>query len=200
MSLVISKVKIANMALSNIGTKSNIESFTEISPEARQARLHYDFARAVALSSYPWSFATKRLTLATHADATTTDWTFRYMYPADCFVARLLENPVGLDADPVPFSVEMSLDGSTKTILTDLDDAVLVYTFDQEATELFSPYFVRALSFMLAHLLAMPLTGKQSIAADMWNQFLFLIGGAEASNANEAQERPKREAPNIEAR
>ncbi len=200
MSLVISKVKIANMALSNIGTKSTIESFTENSPEAQQSSLHYDYARAVALQSFPWSFATKRVTLATHADATTNDYAFRYQYPADCFVAREIENPVGPESDPVPFSVEMSLDGSTKSILTDLDDAVLIYTFDQEIVDLFTPYFVRCLSFMLAHLMAYALTGKQSISADMWNQFRFLIGQASASDANEGQDLPKREAPWIEAR
>ena len=200
MSLIISKVKIANMALSNIGTKSTIESLTEDSSEAQQASLHYDYARAVALSAFPWSFATKRVTLATHADATTTDYSFRYQYPADCFVARELENPLGPDADPVPFAVEMSLNGTTKTILTNLNDAVLIYTFDQEITSLFTPYFVRTLSFMLGHLMAYALTGKQSVAADMWNQYRFMIGQASASDANERVAPPKREAPWIEER
>jgi hypothetical protein len=193
MALTISKVKIANMALSNLGTRSTIEDFSEESPEAQQADLHYEYARAVALSAFPWGFAKTRLTLATHGDAAPDPWSYRYQYPADCLVAREIVNPLGHNYDPIPFGVEMSEDGTTKSIVTDQDDAVLVYTFDQDVTSLFTPYFVRCLSFMLAHLMAQALTGKQSTASDMWNQFRFLIGQAEASDANEGHPQKKRE-------
>lgn len=193
MALTISEVKIANMALSNIGTRSTIESLDEDSPEAQQCKLHFDYARAVALSDYDWSFARKRQALAAHSEAPPEDiWDYRYQYPSDCLVARKIENPLGDDADAVPFEVEMESD--SKSILTDEEDAVLVYTFNQETPDFFTPYFVRTLSFMLAHLIAYPLTGKQSLQSDMLNTYRFFIAHAEASDANEKVAKPPRDA------
>ena len=65
---VVSQVLIANMALSNIGTKSEIASLDENSVEAKQCKLWYDLSRKQALEAFDWGFARKRLTLALHAD------------------------------------------------------------------------------------------------------------------------------------
>ena len=66
---------------------------------------------------------------------------------------RKLQNPFGVGlltfaqdintgADAIPFEIELSDDQQTKTILTDLDEAVGVFTFDLTDVTLFSEFFV----------------------------------------------------------
>ena len=205
----VSDTGIVNMALSHVGSRSTVENFrTEKSEEAVQARIWYDYARQLALEMYDWNFARKRLGLTLHGDViseTATDpmagvWGFRYQYPSDCFKARKIQNPNAPPDDATPFAVEPNLDGSEKTILTNLEDAVLVYTFDQEATELFSALFVLALSHLLASLMAWSLTGKRKVGLDQFSLYQGVIVSAMAADANEAVESPPRDADWIRAR
>lgn len=197
----ISKVKIANLALSNVGAKSSIESISEDSAEAKECDLWYDVALELVLEAYDWNFARTRLTLATHSDAPPDGvWEYRYQYPSDCVKLRSLVNPLGPDADPVPFTVETSEDGLTKTILTDLDDAVAVYTRRQTQTSMFSLFFVFTLAAALAHLIAFTLTGKTTIQ-DRWREiYLAYIADASAHDANETVGSPPREAEVVRGR
>jgi len=197
----ISIVRICNMALSNIGAKSTIESLTEGSAESNECNLWYDWSRLQALEAFDWSFARRRLTLATHGDDPPGDeWGFRYQYPADCVKFRRIWNPAGLKALPVPYEIAMSENLGTKTILTDMDDAIGIFTFDQEIVTMFSPLFVDMMAALMASRLAMPLTGKKSIQDDMIQRFTNLQGAAPASNANEESQKPPQDADWIEAR
>ena len=205
----VSDTGIVNMALSHVGSRSTVENFrTEKSEESVQARIWYDYSRQLVLEAYDWSFARKRRGLALHGDViseTSTDplagvWGFRYQYPADCIKARKIQNPNAPPDDAVPFEVETSLDGEEKTILTNLEDAVLVYTFDQQATELFSSMFVLALSHLLASLIGWSLTGKTQIVTTQFALYQNVLVGAAAADANEAVEPPPRDADWIRAR
>lgn len=199
--MAISAVKIANLALSHIGADSTIEAFTEATAEANVCDLWYDFSRTAVLEGYDWNFARKRITLATHSDAAPDGvWGYRYQYPADCIIARSVCNPAGSDADAVPFSVEQSDNGETKTILTDMEDAILLYTWDQELTDTYSTHFVMALSYRLASHIAFSLTGKSSLQDSMLNKYVSFMLLADASNANERVGSPPREAESIRAR
>lgn len=196
----ISKVLIANMALSNLGGRSKIESFTEQSVEAAEVNLWYDYSRLATLQAFNWSFATKRLALALDSnEAPLLEWTYRYQYPSDCVRARYIENPSGPWEDVVPFKVEMA-DATTKTILTDMEDATLVYTFDQENTSFFTPLFVKAMSFHLASQLAMPITGKVALQDNMFEKWLFHVNMAAAHDANESGPRAPRDGDSVRAR
>lgn len=182
----ISPVKIGNMALSNIGSGSTIESMDENSIEAKQIKLWYDFARKQALSALDWNFARKRLVLATHSDdAPELEWAFRYQYPVDALVIRRLVNPSGPKAKPVPYVVENSADGAEKTILTNLEEAEAVYTFDNTNTIMYSADFVNAFAFLLATYISFILTSKRSIKSDNMQLYVNTLRLAQAHNANE---------------
>ena len=197
----ISEVRICNMALSHVGTKSSIESITEDSPEAKQCDLWYDFSRRQALAVNDWSFARKRLTLATHSDDPPDGiWGFRYQYPSDCIKFRELQNPGGKTLDAVPFESELDLNQQTKTIVTDLDDAVGVYTFNLIETTLFSELFVEVLSLAIGVHIAKNLTGKKSIRDDLLAEFNQLVRVAGASDGNESMGAPPRESEWIRGR
>lgn len=181
----ISDVKIGNLALSHIGANATIETFADTTSTAKTVALWYDFSREEVLESFDWSFARKRQALALHAIAApATEWFYRYQYPADTIVTRQFVNPLGPQADAVPYRIEMASDG-TKSILTDLEDAEMIYTFNQEDTTVFSSLFVEALSFMLASKIAHSITGKRALAQQMRIEYLQLLLMAPASNANE---------------
>lgn len=204
----ISPVGIANMALSHIGAKSTIESFTENSSAAKQANIWYDYSRLQVLEAYDWSFARKRRTLALHGDTiseTAADplagvWGFRYSYPDDCVATRKIQNPNAPPDDAVPYDIETSLDGQQKTILTNLESAVLVYTWDLTNTDMFSVLFVSALSHLLAHQIAFSVTGERKIKITELNIYEGVLARAMAISANQSVDAPPREAPWIRAR
>lgn len=192
---MVDPVKIGNMALSNCGISNTIESFDENSIEAKQIKLWYDFARMQCLAALDWNFARKRFTLALDGDdAPTTEWSFRYQYPVDCLVVRKLVNPVSKTDDAVPFTVETNEDSTRKTIVTDLDSAVAVYTFDLTDTGLFSPVFINALSFLLAQYIAFTLTGRQSTVDKNLQKYIGTLRLAQSYNKMETVEPPTRDA------
>jgi hypothetical protein len=197
----ISPVRIGNMALSHIGAGSTIESMSEQSVEARQINLWYDFSRRQALEGIDWSFARKRLALSLHNDpAPELEWSYRYQYPADAVIIRRLVNPLGKQANAVPYRVENSDDGQTMTILTNMPEAVAEYTFDLTATSLFSPMFIEALSYLLAHHIAFTLTGKMDLSANMLQMYVAIMRMAAANNGNEEVDVEPRDAEWIRSR
>lgn len=207
---ILSSVKIANMALANIGAKSTIESFNESSTEALICSLWYDHSRKEALEAYDWSFARKRIALAKHGDEPPAEWAFRYQYPSDCVKARRIPHEGLLYVDrnesylytpnTVPFIVELSEDGDNKSILTDMGGAKLVYTKDVTNVMLYSAAFVTALSYKLAHNIAFSLTGKMSIKEVMLGIFAQEVRAAAAQDFNEGMDRPREDASWIKAR
>ena len=197
--MAISSVQIANFALSKIGSTSTIESLTEDSTEANIMNLWFQFAREEALAAFNWSFARGRLTLATHSEDPPVDWVYRYVYPSDCLKARFIENPAGPTKDPIPFEVETA-DNDTKSILTDQNEAKLIYTKPISNPSLFSPFFVEAFSTNLASKGAFTLTGKLSLRDKLADEATQMFRLAPAFDAQEKQERAAREAEHIRAR
>ena len=197
----IDKVTIGNMALSHVGADSTIESFEEKSAEANAVELWYDLARKETLEAFNWNFARTTLIMALHAEAAPEAlWDFRYQYPSDALKIREMENPAGKLADRVSFTIQLDSTKSTKTILTNLEDAVAIYTFDLETTALFSSHFIQTLSRLLASRIAQQLTNKKKIADDNFALYLKMIGDAASVDANEEVFDPPREAEWIRAR
>ena len=196
----ISEVRISNMALSNVGASSSIETMTEASAEAAQCNLWYNFSRKQALAANDWSFARRRLILATHGDDPPGTWAYRYQYPVDCVKFRKLENPAGRKALAVPFDVELGDDQETKSILTDLDDATGVYTFNLVQVTLFSEFFVTMFAAALAVNICYSLTKKLKLKKELIMDFRSLSLVAQAADGNEQVSAPPREADWIEGR
>ena len=195
----VSTVQIANFALSKIGDESTIESLTEESAQAKQCNLWYAFARRKTLAAFSWSFARKRATLALHNDDPPTEWAYRYRYPDDCVSARLLENPSGRDADPVPFEVEQSDDGTRSFFFNDTATTE-IYTKEETNTTRYSDWFVECFATMLASHIALPLSGKPNFARYLEDRAILMARFAEALDANEGSDAPPRDADHIRGR
>ena len=197
----ISSVQICNFGLSHVGAKGSIESLDEASREAQVCKLWFDWSRNQVLEDFNWPFARKRQTLALLADEDPpAEWSYRYGYPSDCVKARFIVNPVGKEADAIPFQVETISDGSSKSILTDLENAVMVYTFDQSDPTLFSSKFIDALSYRVASNIAFQITGDPELSAQVFKIYQTVLRSATGSSAQEGIDQLPRDAEWIRAR
>jgi hypothetical protein len=187
-------VTIGNMALSNCGSSASIESFNENSVEAKLIKRWYDFARFQVLESSDWNFARKRAFLALHSEAPPNDWGFRYKRPADCVKVRRIINPAGETQDEVPFQIMTTDDGDEETILCNVDDAEVEYTFNLQNTGQYNSLFITALAFLLGHYICLALTGKQQIAEANLRNYFNAVRIAQAINGNEQGRKPDRDA------
>jgi len=198
----VTEVQIAKFSLSRIGGES-IEAFDppEDSTESHQVNLWYHHCRRETLELYDWSFARKRLALADDSNVPPDGvWAYRYQYPADAIAIRSLENPAGRNAPPVPFSIELPTSPDVKTILTDIDEAIAIYTANIIQPSLYPSSFVNAFSLTLAHKLSNAIRGDEAMKEQVLKEYNSMISLAAVLNQKEGRDHPPREAAWIEAR
>lgn len=197
--MALSVVDICNMALSHVG-KGTIQSVDERSPEAIECKRWYEQSRKQSMEALDWSFCRTRVALAVSTEDPPDTWSFRYIYPDNCLKFRRIHNPLGDRAPQVPYGIEMNAAGNIRTVLTNMEDAIGRFTFDQTSPALFTPAYVDALSRLLAHRIAYKFTGKQSLANAQLQMYNGLIRIAGALDANEQAEEEPRDADWIESR
>ncbi len=197
---VVTDVDIVNMALDNIGTRSKIEAIDESSAESAQAGRWYEPSRQLLLSLYDWNFAHRRKSLATHPDAAPIGWCFRYAMPADDITVRKFEPVAGLEDLHEPFKIEMSIDGTEKTLLFNREEAVLEYTDNVTDPTLFSIGFIDTFAALLGWRMVPKLAPLPAIADRERTRFFQTFALHTAVNANEGKQDDPAEAPWIAAR
>ncbi len=195
-------VGLANLALIKIGSRNVIGSLSENSPEGRALSSWYKISLAQTLESFNWNFCRKRLLLEVHADDPPPDWGFRYKWDSSMLILRELYNPLGPNADAIPYTVEMSDDGS-KSILTNLEDATMIYTrdvTDDSFVTLYPPSFINAFTSALAANIAFTITGSQAIAQAKQQEFVYFVRNAAGMDGNQVIADKPREAEAIRGR
>ena len=139
------------MALGLCGVSQVIQSIDERSNEAMACKVHYDAALGTILRKHPWPFAQKRLLLALVGENLVTNWTYVYGYPADC--AKLGRRVVpGLRITAIEQTVpyEVANYNDSKVILTDLQNAEMIYTAKVQSTGMYDDQFCEAFANLLA--------------------------------------------------
>ncbi len=176
------EIEICNIALARIGV-APIESMDEASEAARACNQYYDFVRRNVLRKYPWTFATRRVTLA-QIDVTPPDYKFAYRYPSDALALRKMynQNYCGL---PEKNQYKILSDTEGKTIYTDIEAANIEYTADIDDVSLFDDEFIEALGWKLAAEIAFMLTGHMEIAQNCVQAYNAYFTEAAADNAQE---------------
>jgi len=186
-----SSAQICNLALSHIElTETSIANLTtDTGAVATQCRIHYDVAREFVLADHDWGFAEAEVILA-DVGAPSKLWAYRYDYPSTCKKIREIQR-LSPEDRPVPFKIQLIADGSKKSILTDMPQAVGIYTSDVTNTTLFSPGFTTALSWYLAAELVPALGGGTSLREQTLRVYQGMIAAAQAQDAQE--QRPREE-------
>lgn len=207
-----SPVEIANIALSNIGAENLVSSIDppDGSVEAGYCATFYPIARTVLLEAVKPSFAKKRATLAEEA-TNPSAWAYAYAKPSDCLrplrllpaeslasifadddtAAALLDRLMVAEADSARFEAEGN------TILCDVEDAVLIYVFDQTDTTKWTPLFADAVAAMLSSYLAGPIIkGKDGAAlGQQWRAQAYRLGAAAAATVANSTDEPAEHIP-----
>lgn len=193
--------EISNLTLDRVGGEF-IEDINEASPHARLCKRWFNHARQHVLAIFDWTFARRVETLALSAFTPPEDWAFSYLLPADCLAARRIYNPSiwsscgnsyeGLLRLPrIPYFVMLGDDGVTKTLCTNMPEARLVYTCDQEDSSTFSPEFVTNLTYLLGHFIGYKVSGKGTVADKMlqlYMQFALPLMGNDANQGEDKQD------------
>lgn len=184
-----SKIDVFNMALGHVGISSTVADELERSPERVICSRYFDTCRDALLSykDMRWRFATARVTLADLGDPPL-GWAFRYRYPNDAVNALEIVGGTGrvetIEMTP-KFEIQWETDG--RVILTDIEEAVLLYTKRVEEVERWPSSFVEAMAYRLASMIVMPLkndTGMRNDLLTLAEQFAQI---AMAASLNEGE-------------
>lgn len=186
-----SEVDVCNLALGHLGDEAQVLAIKppDGSVQSKHCGRFYPIARDQLLESHPWSFATKRVTLAPNA-VTTEPWSFAYALPSKCLRALAVLLPSQCDdADGDDFIIEVDADG-VKVLYTNVEQATLRYIELVDDTTKYTPGFVGALARLLASYLAGPIlkgvTGMK-VAQEHLRLFLLEAATARAADSNAAK-------------
>ncbi len=190
---------IANMALSRIGIKAFIDSLTDEGTEAEACALWYEHARDATLEAFEWAFAKQHATLALITDGERSGWAYAYELPAGCIAPRRL---YAGERDPsstarIPFELEANDAGDGKILLTDLEDAELIYTQRIETVPAFPASFVDALAWRLAAELVTALSVKLEMRPMAERAFRIALLEAKAAALSQRQSDIPKDADHI---
>jgi hypothetical protein len=189
-------VAICNLALSRMNSRP-IQSLGESSVEATQCNAIYAFTRDALLRVHPWNFANRRVTLSLLTD-TIVGYDYAYQYPSDCLCARYLVNSAS--RDELPFEVQSNEALDYRMILTDVEDAELVYTARVINSENFEEGFIETISWKMAADLAIPLRGKIELQKHFYQIYRNALSAAAAVDSNEGKIDPEHSNTFLDAR
>lgn len=187
--MISSEVAVYNLALNAIGARSNITSPSESSREAEVCSLWYSPVRDQVLAAARWPEATKfeRLALAAEADDSwdgaepRPGYSYSYNLPTDCLKPQYLTGFQRFQITSGPNNVRL--------LSTNVEQAILTYTFNQSVVSLWSPELQMAIVYGLAANICMPLSGKPSRAASLVDRANSIILSARETAANTSNDR-----------
>lgn len=180
---------VCNVALLRVGHTQPINSLDDPTPAAKACKTLWDFTRDTLLQARPWSFATKRVVLA-DLGVDRDDYRFSYALPVDFLAARFIwagSNNPGKE-EVIPFRIES--DGAKRILLTDEEDAQLVYTSKVTEVGRWDAMFREAMAMRLASDLAYGLAKKPVLGAELFKAYLLALSAASASSGNQNQPEP----------
>lgn len=161
MAFSTSDVNVANMAL-DLLKEGIMVSFDDDRPAAKWMNRNYAVIRDMTLAANPWRFAVVRAQLAESSTIPIFGYNHQYLKPSDCI--RVL--PVRYLGQTNGALVRYSVEGNY--ILTDHTAPLKIrYISRVLDASLFSPLFINAFTTAMAMRLAIWLTGKESVTADL---------------------------------
>ena len=197
------KVQIANVALSKLGHTSRIADLSEGSEEARMVNDVWDYLREQALSYHEWRFARKRVTLATIGTPGEA-WGYRYALPTDCMLPIIIEDNEKDREPDEKIEWEQIVDTSTGSPVPAIDcdelAAELVYIYSHDTVAYWPPHFVNAFVWTLAAELAMPITSEPVIADRTVQRALLEMSKAISTDLRSSEQKKQRDSTFVTSR
>jgi hypothetical protein len=163
--MAVSEVQIAKLALQHIGDRFDITSLSEASTEAEQINLVFDNVRDQLIRQHPWKFSLRYYTPSALGGTAPAGWARMYVYPADALKVWRIVNPLdpdGSNLPPLKWSVARNND-DVKVLLTNESEPEFEYSKLVTNSLEFDASFDWALSWKLAAVIAMPITGDLAV-------------------------------------
>jgi hypothetical protein len=186
--MAVSEVQVAKLALQHIGDRYDITSLNDASPEAEQVNLVFENARDAMFAEHPWKFCKSYISPARLSITTIpANWGYAFAYPADAMRVWKIEDPMGRNRPPIPFDIIRATVGgnNTKIIVCNESQPEFMYSAKITTATEWSPHFVLALSWRIAEMIAMPLTGSTDVKDRVQRDAKMEIGRAKDTDANE---------------
>lgn len=204
-----SDIDICNIALSRIGDRATVSSIDppEGSAQADHCARFYPLARDFALSARAWSFNTIRTSNDPIYVNPQPGWRFAYAKPNDCLkVLAVVDGQTAYwwkQSSQVPFLLETDDLTGAEIILTDLENAVIVYQRRITDSNVFPPQFVSALAWLLASYIAGPIVKGEAgrkAAVTCYQAYSTEIAAASVTNAAQSSRKQGYTPPSMAAR
>ena len=168
-----SKVNICSMACTLIGANRVTDLDNPTTEEERLCVLWWDQVLEETLHEHDWKFAREYKAALAVSVSPSGEYDHAYQLPSDCLVLRYLWDT---DSDCRVVADEYEIQGTQ--ILTDLDTVNVVYTKRDANVGRYPTFFVRALTYLLAHYLAFKLSEKGAKAPEMRQLYAVAISKA----------------------
>lgn len=174
------QLKICNQALSLLGERP-IAALDGSTPAARILELHWEQVRDSLLRSHRWNFARKRASLTAEETAPAFGWAYSYALPSDNL--RVLElNGVQAKMSDADFEIEGAY------LLTDAEEAKIIYIYRVTDTTLYDSLFTEALSLKLAIACCLEITQSQTKKGELLQELTALsLPEAQVTDSNETR-------------
>lgn len=186
-----SKTDICNGALLRIGHTERISNVdTERSLAAENCREFWDVSVKSVLEGTNPSFARRTERLNKLSDEISHEYSNVYLWPDDCLVPRSVitdgqhKTRKINQKTKIDFIKSQSSDGLKKTIVTDADNAYLIYTTGNVQTHMFDNSTCIAISLLLGANLALSLKKDTGLAQQLNGAYMALISKVEAIDGN----------------
>ena len=201
MAAVTAEHQVANLALGLCGQRQLLNSLAENSVEAELARAYLASTRNELLEAWEWRFARKAGALALTAE-TRPSWAYAYRAPVGMLKPRRIYNGQRVDGrgDRIPFDWELNDAGDGHLILTDQQDARLIWTAEVTTVALWPPLFVKAVAAQLAVYMAASIPLKPELSLALESRARLALQQAAAADANSAQADEETDAESIRVR
>lgn len=196
------KLDICNMALAILG-QDYLSSLQEDNQRAVLCNQYYDIVRQQLLRAHDWGWArTKDKLVVLREEEDSPEYnTIVYRKPAAClFVIRLYNEQLSRRFGDREFKLEYDSDIKQEVIRTRMEDAYVEYVRDIEDTSIFDSQFISALAAMLAHEIAMSLTGATNLSQLALQKYQLALNDARYSNKIEQLEDAVIENPFLNSR
>lgn len=172
------QIDIVNIALTRLGM-ATITGMTEGSAEAAAAEKVWEVSLSSVLQEARWGFNVRRSALALcEENPAGYPYTHAYAAPSDLLQPYGIFTPDSTAYGRTPFIYEGG------RIMTDVQDAVLIYGAYMDRVSAFSARFCDALAWRLAMELAGKLTQRASLLEYATTQYKAVLTGAKAVAGN----------------
>lgn len=195
------KLDICNMALAILG-QAELSSLTEDNQRAILCNQYYDVVRQQLLRAHDWGWARgKDKLVLIREDEESDKPAYIYNKPAAClFVLRIYNLGLHRVFRDQEFKLEYDAEKKYEVIRSYLEEAYVEYIRDIEDTSLFDSQFISALAALLAHEIAMSLTGSTNLSQLAMQKYQLALNEARYTNKVEQLEDAVYQNPFLDSR